>query len=853
MHPGLRLSINNALGRPSRTVLLVLAVSLASALVASIACALSSLNSGLEYRVSSTIGRAEVQVREVGEQPFDASVLEAVRAYPEVAIAAPRAKGPLTLQGPGGQIETVVVEAIVPELEYELIDEKPDLGRRVEGDGELLLDEALATALGVQVGERVGVVRFGPEMEPLTVVGIRRQKTMEPVARAGAFTTIATLERASMIEGLITEIKVKLVEGGDAATLAERWQREAPSGIIVRTTERITSGIGQTIRANEFLFVMATVLSYLAAGFIVLTGLSSSASERQRELAIMRCIGATRGHLAVAQLGTGALLGIAGATVGVPLGIGLAWLIAVLFPDRLPAGLSIAYDGLFWAFTGAVVAGMLGAAFPAFKAARIRPLRAMASESRPASWKGVVALTAMGIIGLATQALIVGTIDDGARMFWLYTAVGLPAMFIGYFVLGVPVGMLVARLASPIITRLLRLPRSGVQNAYLAHPYRNGFTAGALMVGLAMMVSIWTNGSALLRDWLGAIKFPDAFVHGWLGIDADAQRRVEELPFVTGTVAITLQKIDSAAFGLRGFRETKTTFVAFEPEAFFEMTRLDWVAGDREHAIRRLKEGGAVLVAKEFLVQRNEYEVGQPFVIEHNGVEHEFEIVGAVSSPGLDLISKYFDIGREYADQAMHSVFGSRDDLIRVFETDAIHLIQIGLDGSVPDSAALPAIRSKFESTALVVGSGQEIKQEITAIGTGSMRIATIIAFGAMFIGCLGVGNVVIASIDARKHQFGILRAVGAGGGLVARMIFAEVLLIALTAALLGTALGLQGSWAGMRMYELIAGLELSMRPPVGALATGWAMLIGMTLLVTAPIIWRVARARPLALLGARG
>ncbi len=36
----------------------------------------------------------------------------------------------------------------------------------------------------------------------------------------------------------------------------------------------------------------------------------------------------------------------------------------------------------------------------------------------------------------------------------------------------------------------------------------------------------------------------------------------------------------------------------------------------------------------------------------------DFEIVGVVTSPGLEIVSKFFNVGETYADQAVHAVFG---------------------------------------------------------------------------------------------------------------------------------------------------------------------------------------------------
>ncbi|MEO1130430.1 MAG: FtsX-like permease family protein [Planctomycetota bacterium] len=397
---------------------------------------------------------------------------------------------------------------------------------------------------------------------------------------------------------------------------------------------------------------------------------------------------------------------------------------------------------------------------------------------------------------------------------------------------------------------MLGLPKSLLSSSVGATPFRHGFTAGALMVGLAMMVSIWTNGNSVLRDWLDTIRFPDAFVNGLLvGLTPEMQQTVEDLEFVEQTSAITLLRVDNEAVGLAGFSRPGTTFIAFEVDAFFEMTNLHWVAGTPEDALPKLRDGTGLLVAQEFLVEREGFGIGDPFPLTHRGKTRDFEIVGAVTSPGLDIVKRYFDFEEEYAEQSIHAVFGSRDVLREFFSTDAIHLIQISLRVDIDDDAAVEQLQAALDTQGLVIGSGRSIKEQITTIGMGSMRIATIVAIGAMLIGCFGVANVLIAGIDARRYEFGVLRSVGAGRGLLARLLFAEVVLVALTACVLGTGLGLQGAWAGQHFSALAAGLELRMRPPVGAIALGWTILLVLTLGFVTPIVLRLSSLRPRALL----
>lgn len=854
MHPILRLSINSLAGRRSRTALLVAAVGLATTLIAAVACALASLNAGMELRVTSTIGRADLRIRHVSETNFDVSVLETARrdADVELAVARLRAALPLIHRASGATVSAVAA-GIDPEVEYALVE--PEIapgGRRVEGLAEIVIDATIAEALGVGVGDSVGVNRPGTAVD-LLVVGISERKWLEIVPKPDATVHRATLAQVSGTGEAISEVQVVLREGADAESVAARLAPLLPPGVMAEPTTRVTSGLNSTIRTNNFLYTLASILSFIAAAFIVLTGLTTSTQERQRELAIMRCIGATRAQLALAQLCSGGCIGVLGAVAGVPLGIALTWLLTVIWPDRLRAGLVIPPGSLSAAAAGPILSGLLGAVWPAISAARAKPMVAMRSHALAPSQRATIGAALLALAGIAAQAALLQAPLDAGALFWSYALVGLPLMFVGYFLLGVPVVIAAARLIGPPLSRVFRLPRSLLERTVLATPFRHGFTAGALMVGLAMMTSIWTNGSAILRDWLSAIDFPDAFVNGWLGLSENARDTIEKLPFVTDTCAITLMKFDTDAFGAPGFLTPKTTFVAFEPEPFFAMTKLHWAAGDEQYARRRLAEGGAVLVAREFLVQRTGYSVGDTLTVNLLGKQHEFEIVGAVSSPGLDIVNKFFDIGKEYSERALHSVFGTRDDLKRIFGSDAIHLIQIGLDPRSPlsDAEVSEQLRAALGPGPYVVGSGREIREGILEIGRGSMRIASIIAAVAMLIGCFGASQVVVAGIDARRFEFGVLRAIGADSGLLARLLVGEVMLIALTACILGTLLGLQESWASVRLHAALGGLELKLRPPPGPIAAGWAMLFALTLSVTLPIILRLSAQRPRELLAA--
>jgi len=225
--------------------------------------------------------------------------------------------------------------------------------------------------------------------------------------------------------------------------------------------------------------------------------------------------------------------------------------------------------------------------------------------------------------------------------------------------------------------------------------------------------------------------------------------------------------------------------------------------------------------------------VGDPYTVQHQGQRFDFEVVGVIASPGLDVASRYFNIGREQRQQALHAIFGSRQDLIEKFGDDSIDLLQLDLAEDVDPDQALERIRRMLGGTLLSVGSGREIKQAILSIARGSLTVMSSIAVAAILIASFGVGNVIVAGIDARKYEFGVLRAIGAEGGLLVRLVLAEGLLMAMTAGLLGTALGAQAAWAEQRLYRLIAGLDLTLHLPAFPVALGWSIVIAMSLIAS--------------------
>lgn len=913
MRAAWRLARSVCSARPSRVALLIAAVAMSTALVSAIACAMASLNAAVQSQLDESMGTAQVRIQPAGGETVPASTLGTVESWPGVERADARLESTLSL---GLQLPTMTetedgwaarpdayrvsafISGVDLEAEFEARPPRLVAGRLPAAENELLIDASLARRLsrrdaeraragrpvdvladpigymslpapvegdraadaaaaarlnegvGVRVGDELTVLRLFGARATLTVVGITEASPLggKPVG----IVSLPTLGRIAGQAGRLSQIEVQLGAGVDPEAFALEHAGSLGPGVLVQTTERITSGVEKNLAASQLGLVLVGAIALLCAGFIIMTGLTTGVAEQQRTLAVLRCIGAERVQLGVAQLLAGVLVGTGGAVIGVPIGIGMTFVLSRVFERQMPDGMVVPPVMLSFVVVGSLAAGLLGALWPAWRAATLSPLGALSARATPPSARGMGRMLLIALVLIGVMVAICLGIADSQMFFWAYATVGIPAMFIGYFLLSVPVIVAVSWAAGPLLSRMLGLPPALLTRSVRATPYRHGFTAGALMTGLALMVGIWTNGGSALRDWLGKIRFPDAFAYG-LPLGEEAQPAINALPFVRRTTAITIAQVDIDGFGVEGLQQYKTNFFGLDYSIISEMFQVEFVEGDPETATRRMDEGGAVLVAREFTTARG-LGVGDEFVCHDNGVEYRFEIAGVVTSAGLEFISQYFDFGGSFVQQTIHSVVGSRADVAEKFGITRPYIIGIELDPAFDETAAVAQIRgATFGMGVLNVGSGREIREQLEAVFKSTLAVFSTVAIGAMLVACFGVANLIIAEVQSRRFELGVIRSVGGSRRQLVMLVCGQAILIALAACVLGTMLGLQAAWGGQVSNRKLIGIELAVRPPLGAIAFGWVVAMGMALLAAAPTAWRIGRASPRALLAARG
>ncbi len=244
------------------------------------------------------------------------------------------------------------------------------------GPGEGILGRELADDLGVRVGDRVNIVTNGVS-DSLRVTALVDMGVRDLNRR----TVIVPLRTAQSLVGLpggATGLDLTLADIWAAQALADdlamRWPYKAESW---------QQANAQLVSALNAQSVSTTVIRGVVM-IVVVLGIASvlvvSVVQKQREIGILRAMGATQGQVLRVFLLQGAIVGALGSGVGVVLAVALIWAFTrfVVGADGQPLfDVTLAPLLAIQVACVATLCGVLAAVAPARRAARLDPAQAI--------------------------------------------------------------------------------------------------------------------------------------------------------------------------------------------------------------------------------------------------------------------------------------------------------------------------------------------------------------------------------------------------------------------------------------------------------------------------------------------
>ena len=372
-----------------------------------------------------------------------------------------------------------------------------------------------------------------------------------------------------------------------------------------------------------------------------------------------------------------------------------------------------------------------------------------------------------------------------------------------------------------------------------------------MMVGLAVLVVLQVSGHTLLGGWQLPDKFPDVFI----GTSGLTNEQVEKLSQTPGIHQMMPIEIAATSLGGRGgspfaiagsmLLPSSTMWIGIDPNKAFQMMGLDFRAGNEKEAQQRLNEGGWVIVTEEYR-QLTGAKVGDAIKLGGN----TFHIAAVIWSPGIDVMVGMYDMGNQFEQRTMSSVFGSIADGEKYFGARP-YLFAADLQPGLEREDLVKRLKKDFNEMGLAVGDVREIKYKIQHGFYHLLRLMSTVAFAAMAVASLGVTNTIMAGVRSRRWQFGILRAIGATRGQLLRLVLAEALMLGLIGCVLGLGAGFEMAADGNALTAVMTGYRPPLLIPWNSIGIGVVAVLLISLLAS---IWpaaEVARAEPLMLLQA--
>jgi len=661
-------------------------------------------------------------------------------------------------------------------------------GRAPAGDREVVLDVASATTGKVAVGDTVSITATGQPRD-FTVVGTARFAGNDTSGAASwALFQLPTAQEfvigdATKVDNIVVRSDGSVSDTDLAASIE---QAIGDPEVEVLTGAEITkenqSAVQESLGFITLFLSVFALISIFVGSFIIYNVFSISAAQRQQENALLRAIGASRAQVTRSMFVEASVVGIGGSALGCVGGLGLASLILwglrkVGFgPTDTP--LVIGAGGFVITMIVGVIVTLVCAIAPAIRAGRVPPLAAMRDLAVD---RAAVSVRRKVLGGLAVLIAIVA-VALGLRGNANWLGFGVANLFVALIALGPFVAAPVARLASPLLTKL-RGPAGTMSGRNAArNPKRTALTAGALAVGLSLLIGVATLGASAkesTRKIIGEAFSSDYVVspeqgNAGLGIPPTVATEIKATGVgdALGLAATQLFVKEGGEFDSKGV-------LALSPVDAQAVLQLAFVSGGFE----QLDIGGILYSADK--AERDGLAMGDTVTVKLlDGTELPLKLVGLFD----DDVFGNLIVDRALFDGQSVPVF---DLSVFVRTTDGV---------TEANTAALRAIVDTYP-TAKLQDRESYIDEQSGQIDTFLNFIYALLGM-SIFIAVIGIVITLWLAVYERRRELGLLRAVGMTKRQVRSSVLWESMITGVVGVILGTALGVALGWIIVKAFE---------------------------------------------------
>ncbi len=711
-------------------------------------------------------------------------------------------------------------------------------GRPPQTADETSLDEATADREDLGIGDTLRIAAEAG-VKPYKIVGLQRLGDTSSGGSSTAQLTLPEAQRLTDKVGELDGISVQAAPGVKPEQLAKRIDRVMPPRLVVETGQQAAARQSQDIKDDlSFFRVILLVfggVALLVGSFLIFNTFSITVAQRIRELGLLRTLGATRGQILSGMIGEATIIGLLGAFLGVLAGIGFAAGLNAIFKgfgiDLPNTGMVIETRTIIVSVLVGLIVTLAAALTPALRATRVSPMAALLEAELPEGrgrgkiFFAFATLLTLGGLAMAAYGLL-GSIDDSNAAAALVGGGAVATLF--------GVSMFSPRLVRPLasfigwpLERLRGVTGRLARENAVRKPGRTAVTAGALMIGLAVVVFVTvfaagissSIGNAIDRNFQADIVLQNT--DGFSPISSEAGRTAETVQGV--------RTVSSLSFAGGVYEGKDISVSGVDPATVSDVLKLDWKQGDPD-TLTTLPPNGAVL--DDAWANSNDIDVGDRIRL-RTALERTVPLtVEGTIKDNADLLGNLV-----VPERTLSRDFGTREPTMTFLRLDQ------GANPEQVKEQVEQKVKAQFATVEAL--NQQELKDDLEQQINQLLGFFYVLLALAIVISLLGIVTTLALSIHERTRELGMLRAVGMSRKQVRRLVRYEAVITALIGAVLGTILGV--IFATLVSRPLAdEGFELSY--PIGTL---FVLLLLAALAGVLAAIWPARRAAKLDVLRA--
>ncbi len=242
----------------------------------------------------------------------------------------------------------------------------------------VMLGGELAKKLGAGMGDRLKLVTGTATSQEVVVTGIYQAGLYEYDSHI-AYVNLKTAQQLFKLDGAVTGIALRLDEVFEAPAIAREIQDRYPYHVRSWTVQNQSLMAALALEKRVIFLVILFIIVVATMG--IANTLAMWVLERNRELSLVRAVGATGRQIGALVVTEGMVVAIGGVALGLAAGVGLSLALAtfpislpsdVYYIDKLPVEMQV---GDFVATAIAAIAiSLLACLLPARRAIQLDPI-----------------------------------------------------------------------------------------------------------------------------------------------------------------------------------------------------------------------------------------------------------------------------------------------------------------------------------------------------------------------------------------------------------------------------------------------------------------------------------------------